>query len=350
MHKIIVPALKVVKIILRQLNGNVSQIVFKFNLLRNKFDSNLILKIGIMNKSNSGLLCYAFSIVILLGYSNFLYSQEVEINPLVAQRIAPGLYIHPAYGSYTTIFSGDDGLLLIDTGMEFEGAKSDSLIRTAFKKPVKYIIYSHSHLDHVGGSKSFAHDGTIIIAHKNARKEMLQSWKPPEIFKFTKIQPYSKKSLPDICFSDSLEIHFNNETIKLIHIPDAHTTGDIFVLFQKANAIHTGDVFITLNGFPPFECSFKSVIKGLDQLIQLCDEKTLVIPGHGPVSNRKGVIHFKEVLLTAADRINKLKTQGKTYDQIVALDPLAGLMTGKKYLSDNMFIYSVYYGNWGITR
>ena len=286
--------------------------------------------------------------LLTMGLNNFMNAQESEIDPQVAQKIAPGLFIHPAAGSYSTIFSGKDGLLIIDTGMPFEAAKSDSLIQSQFKKPIKYLINSHSHYDHAGGNKYFADDATIIIAHENARKEMLSVWeKPKELgLRLPVIQPYTDESLPDICYYDSLEIHFNDENIKLYHVPDAHTTGDTYVFFQKLNAIHTGDIFITLNAFPPFEGSFNGLIRSLDVLIKRCDENTIVIPGHGPVSNRNDVIKFKEILLTAYDKIIKLKEEGNSFEEIVNAHPLAGLLTGKKYIPDRMFIYSVFYGHW----
>jgi cyclase len=297
-----------------------------------------------MRKMNFYTAWSSLCFMLILRFTCLVYPQESNINPEVAIKVAPGIYIHHTDGFYITIFSGKEGLLIIDTG--FKGALPDSLILSEFKKPVKYIINSHYHFDHVGGNKKFAQDGTIIIGQINTRKEMQKVWQKPAILNFPILQPYEEESLPDICFSDSLEIYFNNEIIKLFHVPDAHTNNDIIVFFQKANAIHTGDLFLTLNGFPPFEGSFEGLINAMDFLIRKCDEKTIVIPGHGSVSNREGIIQYKEVLITASNRINKLKGEEKSYEDIVKENPLRGLLSGEKLLNDDMFIYSVYYGKW----
>ena len=149
-----------------------------------------------------------------------------EISPSVAEKITKGIYVHDCWGGNITISSGKDGLLIIDTGYPQRAVYTDSIIRAAFGKPVRYILNTHLHYDHVSGNHLLAKDGAVILAHQNTRKRMLEEWKVPEFagIKFPVIPPFKDDYLPKLCFSDSITIYFsdsitiyfNDEIIKCV--------------------------------------------------------------------------------------------------------------------------------------
>ena len=139
-----------------------------------------------------------------------------------------------------------------------------------------------------------AEDGAVIVANENTRKHMLSGWKVPEFqgVKYSPVPPYSVEFLPEICFRDSLNIFFNNDIVKAIHYPNAHSDCDVIFYFQNANVIHAGDLFES-NGFPILDVWYGGTIDGyinaLDDILDICDENTIIIPGHGAPSNRQGM-------------------------------------------------------------
>jgi len=275
-----------------------------------------------------------------------LYSQEVEIPESAAVKVADGLYVHERWGANITINSDKDGLLIIDTGYPGSAEYSDSTIRAGFHKPVKYVINTHYHYDHVGGNALLSNGGAIIVAHKNTRMRMMKEWKVPEIpeipdLRVPVIPPFSEEYLPDLCFNDSIDIHINDELVRCIHIPGGHSDCDVVVQFKDANVIHTGDLFFK-NSFPPIEGTIDRYLAAVERIIGMCDENTIVIPGHGPISDRKGLKEYYEILSTASNRINSLKSEGKSLKEVIDSNPLVGAQLGESYAFKEIFIYCVY--------
>jgi cyclase len=266
---------------------------------------------------------------------------QVNESVSVFKQVKEGIYS----GANVTISYGNDGLLIIDTGSLRAAAYTDSVVRATFKGPVKYIINTHMHFDHVGGNNLLSADGAVIISHENTRRRMLEEWIPPEIpgVKYPKLSPYNDEYLPKVCFSDSIKIYFNDEIIKIIHIPEGHSDGDAIVIFQNANAIQTGDLYLS-NGFPPLEGTIEGYLAAVDEIIKMCDENTIVIPGHGPLSDREGLIGYRNMLSIGADRIHKLKSQGMTLEEVISAAPLKGLLDRKSMVPESVFIYCVYHG------
>lgn len=297
-----------------------------------------------MKKSKEAVIIYILYFTLILSFSlpEFIYAQNSEIKPPVASKVKDGIYVHKSGNANLTISSGEDGLLIVDTGMTNRATKSDSLIRAGFKKPIKYILNTHSHFDHVQGNDVFAKGGAIIISSVKTREGMMQEWKAPEIpgASFPVIPPFPKEFLPEICFNDSIEIYFNNEVIKFIHFPGGHSDGDAIVFFTESNVIHMGDLFLT-GAFPPVT-DIETYIKVLEHVIEACDEKTIVIPGHGNISDKKELITYKELISTAAKRVLILKSEGKSFEEILAAKPITDLLENS-WIPESVFIYCIYY-------
>ena len=297
-----------------------------------------------MRKSKEAVIIYILYFTLILSFSlpEFIFAQDSEIKPPVASKVKDGIYVHKSGNDNLTISGGEDGLLIIDTGMTNRATKSDSLIRAGFKKPIKYILNTHSHFDHVQGNNVFAKGGAIIISSVKTREGMMQEWKVPEIpeASFPVIPPFPKEFLPEICFNDSIEIYFNNEVIKFIHFPGGHSDGDAIVFFTESNVIHMGDLFLT-GAFPPVT-DIETYIKVLEHVIETCDEKTIVISGHGNISDKKELITYKELISTAAKRVLNLKSEGKSFEEILAAKPITDLLENS-WIPESVFIFCIYY-------
>jgi glyoxylase-like metal-dependent hydrolase (beta-lactamase superfamily II) len=287
-----------------------------------------------------------FALTLILGSYTCTYAQVQEIPESVAIKITDGIYVHERNGANITISSGKDGLLIIDTGYRNSAAYSDSIIRAEFQKPVKYVLNTHLHFDHVGGNDLFSRGGAVIVAHENTRKRMMKEWRPLEInelpnLRIPIIPPYPDEYLPDLCFYDSIHIHFNDQHIRCVHIPGGHSDGDVVIQFRDENVIQTGDLFLS-NAFPPIEGTTKGYLAAVEQIIGMCDENTIVIPGHGHVSDRNGLINYHELISNASKRINSLKAEGKDLTEVLESNPFEDLLEGESKAFQELFIYCVY--------
>jgi glyoxylase-like metal-dependent hydrolase (beta-lactamase superfamily II) len=187
----------------------------------------------------------------------------------------------------------------------------------------------------------------LIFSHDNVRERLKTG---SFIAAFDMKRPgIAKEGLPVVTFSEDITFHLDGHTIQAIHVPHAHTDGDSFIYFQEANVIHAGDFFF--NGFYPFidvvhGGTLKGMIKGVDRVLSLADEKTKIIAGHGPLGDKKQLQEFRQMLATAYERLGKLKAEGKSAQEAVAAKPLADLEAawGDGLFGGDKWIQLIYFG------
>ena len=252
--------------------------------------------------------------------------------------------VMPAAGN-VGVSVGKDGVFMIDDQFAPMAPKISAAVARLTDKPVRYILNTHWHGDHSGGNATFGGQGIVIVAHDNVRTRM--SAEHFNAFFKSTTPPSPAEALPVITFSDRITFHFNGDTIRVIHIPGAHTDGDAMFYFEKADMLHAGDVFV-LYGYPFIDLSSggstAGMIAGLDQILGGIGPETLVIPGHGPVVRRDRVESFRAMLATARDRVLKLVDEGKTLEQVIAARPLADfdLEWGKSFIKVDQFVTTLY--------
>lgn len=239
-----------------------------------------------MNKYTSLLL----TLFISIGSTHTFAQRNFDKVEIETTELRNGLYMLKGAGGNIAISIGADGVLMVDDQFAEMTAKIDAAIGTLSDKSVRYVLNTHWHFDHTGGNEHYhGQDGTII-AHDNTRERMSTD---QVIEAFNMQVPASpKNALPVVTFNDTATVHFNQLTVELTHIPDAHTDTDAFVNFKEANVIHTGDVYIS-NSYLFIDTSsggtLKGVINAFEKLITMSDDDTIIIPGHGALSNKAGV-------------------------------------------------------------
>jgi len=268
--------------------------------------------------------------------------KKVEIK---TTALGNGIYMLAGMGGNIGVSVGEDGVFMIDDQFAPLTPKIKEAILKLSDKPVRFMINTHWHYDHTGGNENLGNDGVVIVAHNNVRERMS---KDGFIKAFNKKIPASPKvALPVITFNDTVNFHLNNLDINVIHQSNAHTDGDSIVLFKSANVIHMGDTFF--NGLYPFidgssKGSVDGMIKTADYVLSISNDKTKIIPGHGPLGDKKSLIAFRSMLITVRDRMKKLMNEGKSLDEIIALKPNADLdkAWGEAFLNPEMFIKVLY--------
>lgn len=257
-------------------------------------------------------------------------------------EITPGLYVlATGHGGNVGVSIGSDGVLLIDDEMTPLTPKIIAALTKLTEKKVRFVLNTHWHFDHTGGNESLGKGGSVIIAHANVRKRM-EKGQFMEAFNM-EVPPAPAIALPVVTFTENVTVHFNGDTLEVVHPAPAHTDGDAIVYFRKANVVHMGDVF--WNGIYPFidagsGGSTAGVIEAAASVLQRIDDDTQVIPGHGPMGNKDQLQAYHDMIKTVHSRIVQLKKGGKSIDEIVAAQPSGdfdeewgkGLFTGEQWV------------------
>ena len=265
--------------------------------------------------------------------------------PIQAQKLAESLTLLSGPGGNVVVLNGADGKIVVDTFFAPAWPRLKETLDGMGNPPLKYAIDTHWHFDHTDNNAALRAAGATVVAHENTKKRMSEAHDLPVMnFHF---EPSPADALPQETFGSKRSIKMNGETLNLEHLAPAHTDTDIYVLFEKANVIHMGDTFF--NGFYPYIDSgtggkISGMIAAADKVLALANKDSKIVPGHGPLGNKEDLTKFRELLVTARDRVEKLKSAGKTMQEAVAAKPLADLDAtwGKGRLGGDKFVQVVY--------
>jgi glyoxylase-like metal-dependent hydrolase (beta-lactamase superfamily II) len=260
---------------------------------------------------------------------------EIRTTPLTDH-----VYMLMGAGGNLAVSAGDDAVFLVDDQFAPLTEKIAAAIAKISPKPVKFVINTHWHFDHTGGNENLGKGGTLIFAHENVRRRM--DSEQFIAFMNMKQPPSPRAALPVVTFTASMSFHLNGEEIRAIHVANAHTDGDAIIHFTGSDVIHMGDVFF--NGMYPFiDASSGGSIDGMvaacDQGLALANDRTKIIPGHGPLGDRAQLREYRDMLATIAARIKPLVAAGRSVEQVVAAKPTAGFdeKFGKGFVGPDKF-------------
>ncbi|RJR32713.1 MAG: MBL fold metallo-hydrolase [Deltaproteobacteria bacterium] len=227
-----------------------------------------------------------------------------------------------SFGANAGIIIGKDYLVAVDSLISAkEGKRFIKDIKKVSKKPVKFLINTHYHLDHSLGNSEFAKLGAVIIAHANDQENMQKAGEG--MLQYAKQWGLSDQDLkgtklayPTLTFGDRLTLDLGNNKIEVLFIGPSHTTGSVLVFVPKEKVLFTGDILFT--DFHPFlgEANIEGWIKVLDQIMAMDVEK--IIPGHGPVSSKKDVADLKNYLSVFDQKAKEMTAKSQDLNFIVA--------------------------------
>ena len=266
------------------------------------------------------LLCLAGLLAAPLSAQERDFSTvEIKTTPLRG-----GLHMLQGGGGNIVACVGTDGVVIIDDQYAPLSDKIRLALKQLSEQPTRFVINTHWHGDHTGGNEAFGKANAVIVAHENVRTRM----STPQFVAALKMDvPASPAAaLPVVTFTDGVTLHLNGQTATVVHVEHAHTDGDALVHFAEANVLHMGDVYF--NGLYPFidvssGGSIGGFLKGIERGIALSDADTMIVPGHGPLSNRAELIAYRAMLAGFRDAVQKLKNAGKTLEETIAAKPTA---------------------------
>ena len=265
--------------------------------------------------------------------------------PIHSQPLAENLTLLSGPGGNVVVLNGPDGKIVVDTFLLPAWPKLKENLDGLGNAPLKTVIDTHWHVDHTDNNANLHAAGATVLAHDNTKTRMAEPHDSALMGLHFPASPAD--ALPQQTFSSSKELHANGEIVMLQYFQPAHTDTDIYIHFQKANVIHMGDTFF--NGFyPVIDASTGGKIDGMivaaDKVLPLADNNTKIVPGHGPLGNKADLTKYRDMLVVARDRVQKLKTAGKSTDEIAASKPLADLdpVWGHGMLSSDLFVQMIY--------
>lgn len=284
---------------------------------------------------------YATLLLALLPLSP-LHAAGSDTPPAVeAVALADRIYTFKNTMAISTAIVGDEGVLLVDSGDKPEvAANLQAAIAKLTTKPVRLLVNTHWHYDHVNGNAFFAEQGALVVGHSRMRERVA-----------TQEHPLPAAAQPTITFEKELTVHFAGEELELIH-PDCqqgHTGGDLVVYYRHANIVHMGDLLFS-STYPYIDVSDGGWIDGMAaacrEVLARIDGKTVVVPGHGPIVDKAGLEAFTAMLEGVSAAITPLVKAGKTLDEVKAAKPTAAFdaVWGKGWMKPDMFVELAYNG------
>jgi len=247
-------------------------------------------------------------------------AQDADEISFKSTEVSPGIFMVEGVGGFgggnMAVLVGERHVAMIDDSLEPLAPKLLAHVTDTAGRPIEFMINTHVHGDHTGGNAHFADAGTVIFAHDNIRKRLLENPEPAG----------GPGGLPVVTFADGVTFHLDGIEARVHHLPAAHTDGDAFVHFPEANVIHTGDVafhelfpFIDLDNGGTVD----GYIAGQEAILALADENTKIIPGHGTLTDSAGLEEDLDVLRAARDAVQALIDEGRTEAQVLEANPLA---------------------------
>ena len=252
---------------------------------------------------------------------------DVVKNGVVTRHVAGQVYVIAGAGGNIVVQSGDDGLFLVDDNFIVFYDQIMASIRKISDKPIRVVVNTHSHGDHVQNNENLVKQGALVFAHPNTRLALMRQGRPPA----GQVPPGGRggpapvppAGWPTITSDRPMTFHVNGEDIVFVPLKPSHTNGDVAVYFPKSNVWAFGDVYTT--DYPSINIAqggtIENFVDNYNKALELTNEDTVFVPGHAQLSKRADLIANRDAIAIIHDRFVKMVAQGMTLDQIRAARP-----------------------------
>lgn len=266
-------------------------------------------------KSGNSLLMLLPVIAVLAPGAVSAQGDDFDSVEIVPHPVRGSVYYLEGRGGNIGVSLGDSGAVLVDDQFAPLTDRIVAAVASIGGDDIRYVINTHVHGDHIGGNANLAALGVSVIAHDNVRLRLTQGGS-------------EVAARPVLTYPDTATIQLDDEVIDIIKVPPAHTDGDSYIFFRTSDVLHLGDVFRTTGyGFIDTNNggSAGGTIAALQMAIDLAGPDTIILPGHGVLSDAGDVQEFVDVIIEVQGRVSELIDQGMTLEQVLAAQPTADL-------------------------
>jgi glyoxylase-like metal-dependent hydrolase (beta-lactamase superfamily II) len=263
------------------------------------------------------IACYALSPVIAINEE----AKKAVVHP---QLVRGDISVIEGSGGNITVLNSSKGKFLVDGGISYSKDTLVHALQTISSAPPLFVINTHYHWDHTD-SNAWLHElGATIIAHPNTLKHLSTSTRVDD-WEFT-FPPAPAGGRPTDLVSKTKTMKFQGTTIRIAYYGPSHTDSDLSVYFVEPDVFATGDTW--WNGYYPFidnenGGSIDGMIRAAKENVEHVTEKTLIVPGHGPIGGRAQLIEYRDMLINIRAKVAALKNQGMSQAEVVAAKPTA---------------------------
>ena len=225
---------------------------------------------------------------------------------LAIEKVKDNLYAIIGDGGNVAVYVTGEGLIVVDDKFERDYADIMAKIKSVTDKPIKYVLNTHQHGDHTGGNQKMLDAGVEILAQQNARANMVTGKQP---------------GLPRVTFTSETSVFLGGKEVRARYFGRGHTNGDAMIYFPDVKVLHTGDLFV--EGAPLIDYnghgSAAEWVATLDGALGSGWDFDVVIPGHGKVSNRAGLMAFRTKFASMRDRVTSMLQSGQDKESIAKM-------------------------------
>jgi glyoxylase-like metal-dependent hydrolase (beta-lactamase superfamily II) len=251
-------------------------------------------------------------------------NDEAKTVDLKPQPVRGGIFVLEGSGGNVTVLSAANGKLMVDAGIAYSKASMMRALSDISSAPPRYLINTHYHWDHTDGNLWVHRLGATIIAQENTLKRLSVDTRVDDWEWTFPTSPVEAR--PTVIMKTSKTMRFHGTTLKLDYYGPCHTDSDISVYFLEPDVLVAGDTF--WNGYYPFidnenGGSIDGMIRAAKANVEKVTDHTIVVPGHGPLGRRNDLIAFRDMLVTIRENVSRLKAEGRSRDEVIALRPTA---------------------------
>jgi len=266
---------------------------------------------------------------------------------VTAQPLRGRVELVDGAGGNIVALVGDDGTLLVDTGIAVARERIAKALGGFADRRLRYVVNTHWHWDHTDGNGWARQLGATILAAPDTTRHLSETIRVEE-WGHT-FPPVNAEDRPSEAVTAERTIRLNGETVKIRPYQPGHTDGDLWVQFEVADVLATGDGY--WNRHYPFidyvaGGSIDGTIRQAEAILAVAGKNTLIVPGHGSVARRGDLREYRDVLIDIRSRVAALKQSGKSLDEVIAAKPTAAYdaVWGTAVISPDLFVALVYRG------
>lgn len=262
-----------------------------------------------------------FTAVAILASAPVFAAEAPETpDPGTTFQVEGDIYVATIENRNTVYLVDDARVLISETNFERNAETLAGLIASVTDAPVELVVTTHWHGDHNGGNAYFAEHGATIMSHENTRTRLMNQQINP-VTGGVQLEPQPAEMLPHVTIEDGATIHWGDETVEVVHYPDAHTDSDLVLYYQNANVVFVGG----LMEYPTYAGVYnpQGFIDALNAVIERSNADTKIIPWQGPVVGIAELAEWRGIIETMVAKIQPMIDQGMSLDEIIAANPSA---------------------------